>query len=105
MVVLSDQCFARPNSIQSPEDHAAVLHRGGAGRVTIARKQGAAWRETSVPVTDVAYTVRQLDGLDDVYITQNRFHGPRRLVTRLAELDALFVDLDYYRTMDALTHP
>jgi hypothetical protein len=59
----------------------------------------------SVPISDLGYAVRQLEGAPDVYLTQNRFLGRRRRVSRLAELDALFVDLDYYKTACADAHP
>jgi hypothetical protein len=90
----------------TPADHALALHPAGLGRVSIARRlQGGGWRETSLPVGDLAYAVRHLAGEPDVYLTQNRFLGRRRLVSRLAELDALFVDLDYYKTTHADAHP
>jgi hypothetical protein len=38
-------------------------------------------------------------GVDDVYISQNRFWGARS-VARLAELSALYVDVDYYKHPD-----
>src|SRR3712207_6592018 len=84
----------------TPADHALILHPAWVGRVSIARRlQVGGWRETSVPVADLAYAARHLGGEPDVYLTQNRFLGRRRLVSRLAELDALFVDLDHYRTV------
>jgi hypothetical protein len=91
----------------TPADHARALHPAGRGRVTLARRlQGGGWRETSVPVADLAYAVRHLAGEPDAYLTQNRFFGHRRLVSRLAELDALFVDLDYHKTTaHADAHP
>ena len=91
--------------LTTPVDHALALHPAGKGRVSIARRLRCGWREQSVPVADLAYAARQLAGETDVYLTQNRFFGHRRLVSRLAELDALFVDLDYYKTEHADAHP
>ena len=105
MSLASDLSLLRPAHIECPEDHAAALHAGGSGRVTIARKSGSSWHEDAVPISDLCYAVRHLSGLDDVYIAQNRFFGPRRLVTRLAALNALFVDLDHYHTPHADADP
>jgi hypothetical protein len=91
--------LARPLHLRTADDHALALHPTGRGRVTIARRFGAgSWHEASVPVSDLPYVTRQLQGEHDVYLTQNRFFSWRRLVAHLAELDALFTDLDYYRT-------
>ena len=83
--------------ITGPVDHAAVLHADGRGRVTIANRDGGHWQERSCRIDDLGYAVAQLAGRDDVYLSQNRFFGSRRLVAQLAQLDALFADLDYYQ--------
>src|SRR5687768_3453314 len=89
--------LARPLHLRTADDHALALHPTGRGRVTIARRFGAgSWHEASVPVSDLPYVTHQLQGEHDVYLTQNRFFSWRRLVAHLAELDALFTDLDYY---------
>src|SRR4051812_30340298 len=96
---------SRPR-LDTPAEHALALHPAGLGRVTVAqRSAGAGWRENSIAVADLPYVARQLAGEADVYLAQNRFFGQRRLVSRLAQLDALFVDLDYYRTAKAGAHP
>jgi hypothetical protein len=85
-------------SVASPADHALALHEGGRGRVTIAQAlPGRRWREQSIPVADLGYALRHMVGTRDAYITQNRFYGPRRRVANLAQLDALFADLDFYK--------
>lgn len=43
-------------------------------------------------------------GLNDVYITQNRFYGSRA-TDRIAELSALYSDLDYYKDNDLIHMP
>jgi hypothetical protein len=81
----------------TPADHATVLHPVGArGCVTVAWKDGARWRELHVPVPELPEVVSSFAGKVDSYLSQNRFYGPRRIAT-LAELNALFTDLDYYR--------
>jgi hypothetical protein len=92
-------------ALTGPEDHARVLHTGGLGRVTLAWRDGGRWREHSVPAADLAYAVRHLAGRDDVYLSQNRFRTRRRTVATLAQLDALFADLDHYRTPFAHLRP
>jgi hypothetical protein len=93
--------------MHGPRDHALTLHPAtGLGRVSIARRlPGGAWHEQSVAVADLGYAVEHLANVPDVYLTQNRFFARRRLVSQLAQLDALFVDLDYYHTGHADAAP
>lgn len=94
----------RPFRLSSPAEHALTLHPTGLGRVTIAQRQKGRWQETSVPLADLADALGHFRGEYDVYLTQNRFFGPRRIAC-LAQLDALFADLDYYKTSLADAHP
>ena len=43
-------------------------------------------------------------GLNDVYISQNRFHGSRR-TDRITELSAMYSDVDYYKIPDLANLP
>lgn len=81
----------------TPEEHVTGLHPPGSqGRVTLAVKQGERWLETSHQVNDLEYAVRQMRGVENVYLSMNRFWSPRRRIAYLSQLDALFCDLDYY---------
>jgi len=106
-VATPDPERSRPRlRLDGPRAHALTLHPAGIGRVTIARRLPAgAWREASVAVSDLGYAVRHLAGTADVYLSQNRFVPRRRLVDQLAQLDALFADLDYYKTPHADAAP
>jgi hypothetical protein len=79
--------------------HARFLHPDGArGKVFIAQRTPKGWREHPVEVSDLEHAVRHLDGAADTYLSQNRFFGRRRRVAQLYQLDALFSDLDIYRS-------
>ncbi len=84
----------------SPLAHARYLHGAGKGSVTLGQKNGLKplddWNQHSYPPEKLYEVVPAYSGLDDVYITQNRFYGARA-VSRLAELSALYTDLDYYK--------
>jgi hypothetical protein len=86
-------------AISTPVDHARALHDGGRGYVALAQiMPGGGWRQWSIPVADLAYAVRDLGGRADVYLSQNTFWTYRRRIVDLAQLDALFCDLDHYKT-------
>jgi hypothetical protein len=82
--------------ILTPHDHATALHGEGRGTVTIAHRADGRWSERAVALADVGYVASQFAGATDVYLSQNRFNGWRRAIACLAQLDAMFADLDYY---------
>lgn len=89
--------------LHTPQDHAKALHPAGRGLVTLATPVNGRWREVHrVTVADLPHVVRHFAGAADIYLTQNRFHGRRRIAA-LAELGALFADLDFYQ-VDNLAH-
>ena len=95
MPILTDG-QAQSNWIMTPEEHVQTLHPlTGTGLVTIAVYAGH-WREFHVPVPEAAKLAQAYAGQPDVYITQNRFRGPRT-IARLWQLDSLWVDMDFYR--------
>jgi hypothetical protein len=88
----------------SPLAHARYLHDTGQGNVTLARKTDLEppdddWQQHSYPAEKIYEILPAYSGLSDVYISQNRFHGSRRS-DRLAELSALYADVDYYNVPD-----
>ena len=93
--------------ITTPSEHAGLLHPEGArGCVVLAAKDGDRWREIPVPVSDLPAAARSLAGRPDVYLTQNRFYGRHRRVNTVAQLDACWADLDYYKVPElADKHP
>lgn len=93
----------RSTALHNPEDHARWLHPVNdtttAGLVTIARQEQGHWVEQRVSVHDLPAVVRDLGGIRDTYISQNRFMGPRK-ITHLWQLDSMWADLDYQNTQD-----
>ena len=82
--------------LELPAQHVAVLHgRARTGRVAVATRSPG-WRERSVPVEDLSRYLELLPVGQDIYLSQARFHGPRRIVN-LAHLNACWLDVDYYR--------
>ena len=87
----------QPSFIRSAQEHVVTLHcnETAKGKITIAERKKGIWSERTYPLSDLPDAVNEYVGHSDVYITQNRFYGRRRVVN-LAQLDAMFVDLDYY---------
>lgn len=87
----------------SPLAHARYLHDSGKGKVTVGQKTGLKppddWSQSSHSVEELYEVLPTYAGLNDVYITQNRFYGSRS-TDRIAELSALYSDLDYYKLPD-----
>jgi hypothetical protein len=78
----------------SPLAHARYLHDAGNGYVTLAYKPG--WHQHSYPLEKLYEVLSACGDMDDVYISQNRFYGSRSN-DRIAELSAMYTDLDYYK--------
>ena len=83
--------------IRSAQDHVVTLHcnKTAKGKITIAEHKKGIWSERTYPLSALPDAVNEYVGRTDVYVTQNRFYGRRRVVN-LAQLDAMYVDLDYY---------
>lgn len=82
----------------SPLAHARYLHDSGNEYVTIGQKTNSEpWIETSYQVEKLYEILPNYAGLNDVYLSLNRFYGSRK---RPAELSALYSDLDYYNVSE-----
>jgi DNA-binding CsgD family transcriptional regulator len=84
--------------IASPLAHGEILHGlcgPDTGVVAVAQKVRGEWKENAYSVEDLLQILPAYSGATDVYISQNRFRGWRG-VSRLAELTAMYSDLDYY---------
>jgi DNA-binding CsgD family transcriptional regulator len=90
--------IAVAEQLAKPADHARILHPPERpGSVAVARKLSPEkWEERAYPIGELSNVLPALAGVDDVYLSTQRFWGWRR-ITQLAELGALYVDLDYYK--------
>ena len=79
-----------------PVDHVRVLHPPVSRGAPSIANAGGRWLERIVPLADLSRYAALQAGRADVYLSQSRFWGWRR-ITHLAELGACFLDFDYYR--------
>ena len=84
--------------IDCPEAHGRALHPSGRpGRFFVGRKlKNGRWRQQSYPVGILAEVLGACAGQDDVYLSMQRFFG-KRTIADLAELGAMYADVDYYK--------
>jgi hypothetical protein len=90
--------------VNSPLSHGRFLHGSGKGYFTVARIVPALpspnnWEQRSYPTQELYEILPSYGGVYDAYISQNRFYGPRA-VSRLAQLSAMYADIDYYNITD-----
>lgn len=94
--------MANPLPDDNPEPfdgraHARLLHPAEVhGQPWLAEKRRS-WRERPVTLPDLPDAVMALAGREDVYLSQSRFTG-RRKIASLRELSSAFVDLDFHKT-------
>ena len=80
-----------------PADHVRILHPDGRRGIATIAQGGARWRETAVPIAELAAFVADKAGGTDLFLSQQSFYGWRR-IAQLAQLGAAYVDLDCHRT-------
>jgi hypothetical protein len=82
----------------SPLAHARYLHDPGNEYVTVGQKTDCEpWIETSYRVEKLYEVLPKYAGLNDIYLSLNRYYGSRK---RIAELSAMYSDLDYYNVSE-----
>ena len=62
--------------VNSPLNHGRYLHGAGKGYITIAQKTTGLWQQHSYPRGQLDQVLPAYSGVDDVYISQNRFWVP-----------------------------
>jgi hypothetical protein len=88
--------------VDSPLNHGKYLHSSEAkGHITVAQKIPGrlppdSWQQHSYETQELYEALPAYGGLYDVYISQNTFYGARA-VSRLAQLSAMYSDLDFYK--------
>jgi hypothetical protein len=80
----------------SGDAHGTLLHPAGArGSATLAQRVDR-WTERRVDLADLPFLTASLAGEPNVYLSQQRFYGWRR-ISQLAELGSCYLDLDCYK--------
>jgi hypothetical protein len=92
----SSKSRLNPKFREAASDHAGILHPEGCrGRVVIAHKDGDRWKQRSYEVSDLPEIIPAVAGLEDAYISQQRFYF-KRTITQLLQLGAMYVDVDFH---------
>jgi hypothetical protein len=87
---------------RTPAQHAEVLHPVKAeGQVVVGRKRNLPppkdWEQQAYAPWELDMVLYGIAGEQDVYLTQNRFGGRRKVLQQyLRELASLYVDIDFY---------
>ncbi len=95
--------YANSSSKSSPkaaaEDHMAKLHPEGKGKVAVLHKSGiypGGRRQRSYEIAELPDVIPLYAGLEDVYVSQQRFHFGRKK-ENLKEIGSLYVDIDFHK--------
>lgn len=75
---------------------ADIVHPSTDGYVTVATRQNGEWKENSYPVTEW-YKRIVINQKIDCYYTPNTFFKPQRATENARQINAFYVDLDFYQ--------
>lgn len=75
-----------------------LLHLGDDGFIAIAAKEDKEWSQFHYKVEDLLNNIAKAISLEaNVYITPNSFFRPFRKIENIRHLNALYIDVDYYK--------
>ena len=75
-----------------------LLHLGDDGFIAIAAKEDMEWSQFHYKVEDLSNNIAKAISLEaNVYITPNSFFRPFRKIENIRHLNALYIDVDYYK--------
>ena len=80
---------------QCSADYLAYMYENAAGFITRSGIHNNIYKERFGRFKQL--TTRKYDGLEDIYTSMNTFYTYERKVDKVKRLNALFVDLDYYK--------
>jgi hypothetical protein len=75
--------------------HFKMHHQGADGFITIAKKENGVYKQYHYTEEEASRKLSKEIG-EDVYFSQQTFYKPKRIVSNVRELRALYVDLDFY---------
>lgn len=82
-------------AIQLARDHVLFHHHEADGWITVAKREGGAFKQYHYRPDQLAAELTKWIG-EDVYFSQNTFYKPRRAIENIRQLRSLYVDVDFY---------
>jgi len=84
--------------MQAALQHINAQHFHSDGWIALASKPDGQFKQKHFRVEELEQELQEWSG-KDVYFSQNTFYYPRRRIDNIRQLRALYVDIDYYKTL------
>jgi hypothetical protein len=81
--------------MESALQHFKMHHQGADGFITIAKKENGLYKQRHYTEEEANKKLSEEIG-EDIYFSQQTFYKPKRIVSNVRQLRALYVDLDFY---------
>jgi hypothetical protein len=81
--------------MESALQHFKRHHQGADGFITIAKKENGLYKQRHYTEEEASKKLSEEIG-EDIYFSQQTFYKPKRIVSNVRQLRALYVDLDFY---------